>query len=121
MKKKKNSIKTKYCKDNNINLISNFDDSYEKSEVIKGLSLKKDGTLKNTKNIFDNEDEILNIAKTLIINAIDAVCESNFKIHPLKIEKKKDGCEYCDYKDICFVKNKDFNYQTLSKGDDDNE
>lgn len=106
---------------NNINLISNFDDSYEKSEVIKGLSLKKDGTIKNTKNIFDNEDEILNIAKTLIINAIDAVCESNFKIHPLKIEKKKDGCEYCDYKDICFVKNKDFNYQTLSKGDDDNE
>ena len=64
-------------------------------------------SLSTFKNIFDNEDEILNIAKTLIINAIDAVCESNFKIHPLKIEKKKDGCEYCDYKDICFVKNKD--------------
>ena len=74
-----------------------------------------------TKNIFDADKTLLETTKNLINNCIFNVCNGNFKISPIKIENKKDGCKYCDYKDICFVKNKDFNLQVIKKGDDNNE
>ena len=35
---------------------------------------------------------------------------ARFDINPKNIGGKNIGCEYCDYKDICFMKNKDIVY-----------
>lgn len=56
---------------------------------------------------------------SIIINAIDSVCDGKFDISPIKIEKHADGCEYCDYKDICYRKFKDFNIQKLKPKEED--
>lgn len=120
-KELENNLKLDGITFNNLSLISIFDDSYEKSEVIKGLKIKADGSVSKTKNIFDDDKMLLETTKNLINECISSVCNGNFKIYPIKIENKKDGCKYCDYKDICFVKNKDFNFQVIKKGDDNNE
>ena len=120
-KELENNLKLDGITFNNLSLISIFDDSYEKSEVIKGLKIKADGSVSKTKNIFDDDKMLLETTKNLINDCISSVCNGNFKIYPIKIENKKDGCKYCDYKDICFVKNKDFNFQVIKKGDDNNE
>ncbi len=106
---------------NDINLISNFDDTYEKSEVIKSLSTNKDGELKNNKHLLslDERDTLITLMDSIIMNAIDSVCDGKFDISPIKIEKHADGCEYCDYKDICYRKFKDFNIQKLKPKEED--
>ena len=41
-----------------------------------------------------------------INNAIDNILEANFDINPKRIGNENIGCKYCEYKDICFVKEK---------------
>ena len=122
LEEKKKNLKLEGITFDNISLISKFDNTYEKSEVIKSLSTK-DGELRKTKNTLSIEkrDELCNLMENLIINVIDKVSDGDFKIHPIKIEGKANGCDYCDYKDVCFRKFKDFNYQTLKAtgGDED--
>ena len=50
---------------NNLSLIGIFDDSYEKSEVIKGLKIKADGSVSKTKNIFDDDKMLLETNKSI--------------------------------------------------------
>lgn len=104
------------------NDISLFDDTYEKSVNILGLGKKKDGQYLNNKHIIDikTRDDIKNTAKSLIDKAIDSVSDGNFEIHPLKIDKEQvDACKFCQYKDICYRKYKDFNIQEIEESDKD--
>lgn len=108
---------------NDINLISKFDDTYEKSEVIKSLSVSKDGNIKKTKSVMDldEREKLIELMENLIVKCIDNVSDGLFNISPIKIEKYADGCDFCEYKDICFRKFKDFNIQVLNtkEGDED--
>lgn len=101
---------------NDIHLISNFDDTYDKSEVIKSLSTK-DGEIKKNKSIMSLEerDDLIKLMENLIMNCIDNVSDANFAIHPINIVSKANGCDYCTYKDICYRKYKDINYQQIAK------
>lgn len=124
IEEKKKNLKLEGITFDNIDLISKFDDTYEKSQVIKSLSVTKNGVLKKNKNILSIEkrDELVNIMENLIVSCIDNVCEGNFSISPIKIEKIVDGCDFCEYKDICFRKFKDFNIQHIkSKEDEESE
>ncbi len=108
---------------NDINLISKFDDTYEKSTIIKSLSLTKDGEMKKNKGIMSLEERnnLIDLMENLIIKCIDNVSDGIFNVSPIKIDKIADGCEFCEYKDVCYRKFKDFNIQILStkEGDDD--
>lgn len=94
--------------------ISNFDDTYEHSDIISGLAMTKSG-FRNNKHLFNMDDkkELFELVEKLIDNCIKNVSNGDFKIYPIKIENKKDGCEYCKYKDICFRKPKDYNYKEV--------
>ena len=103
---------------NDIDLISKFDDSCEASEVIQGLRIvKKTGEFSKSKRIlsYDDRNELLELVSTLIDNTIENVCDGNFDIRPIKITGHADGCNFCEYKDICFRKYKDFNIQVIKK------
>ena len=46
----------------------------------------------------------------------------NPEIKPTNIYQQVDGCEYCKYRDICYRRNSDINYQSIyeaKEGDDD--
>lgn len=122
---KKNRLKLCGITIKDINLISKFDDTYEASEVIRSLKItKKDNDFSKSKNHItkDERDELTNLVEKLIDNAIDLVSDGVFDIHPIMIYGSANGCDYCELKDICYRKYKDFNIQKLpSKGDDDNE
>jgi hypothetical protein len=106
-----------------MNALSKFDDSYEKSEVIGSLSIKKSGEFSARSNIMSlkERDELADLMESLIYKCIKNVQDGKFDIYPLKIEKEHDACRYCSYKDICYRKFKDFNIQEIKKEDDDNE
>lgn len=124
IEEKKKKLKLEGITFNNIDVISKFDDTYSKSSIIKSLSVTKDGSLKKNKNLFteDERDELKSLMENLIMNCIDNVSKAKFDIHPIKIDKHADGCDFCEYKDICFRKFKDFNIQFVKqKRGDDNE
>lgn len=124
LEEKKKKLKLEGITFDDIDLISKFDDTYEKSQVIKSLSVTKDGSLRHLKNIMSLEErkELTNLMENLIMSCIDNVAEGNFKINPIKIDKYADGCDYCPYKDICFRKFKDYNIQYIKqKGGEEDE
>lgn len=116
IEEKKKKLKLTGITFNDIDLISKFDDTYDKSEVITSLSTK-DGEIKKTKNILDcdEKEELTALMENLIMKAIDNVCDGKFDIKPIKIEKHADGCDYCNFKDVCYRKFKDYNYQVIKK------
>ena len=45
--------------------------------------------------------------ETKINEAIEGICNANFKINPKIIKGKNVSCSYCKYKDICYHEYKD--------------
>lgn len=113
--KKADTLKTRIKLDGITNddpkIISKFDDSFNKSEIITGLSINKDGEWSNKKRMMSSEEqsEIYDLIKNLIEDCINKTSDAQFDISPIK-DDKINGCDYCSYKDICFRKPSDINY-----------
>ena len=82
-----------------------------KSEIITGLSINKDGEWSNKNRMMSSEEqsEIYDLIKNLIEECINNTSDAQFDISPIK-DDKINGCDYCNYKDICFRKPSDINY-----------
>ena len=93
------------------------DSSFEKSEIIKSLSLTKAGDFSSNAKVLSKEemDNLKDLVKKRIDEMIDGILSSSFNINPKKIDSKDVSCIYCKYKDICFRKEKD--YKLLDKKD----
>jgi len=93
-----------------LEILSYMDHDYENSKIIKGMKLNKDGSFSKNAKVLSNEEinKIINITKKIITNTITNIKNNNFDINPKKDFDKIIGCEYCSFKDICFVKNKDY-------------
>ncbi len=93
---------------NDERLVQKFDSSYENSEVIKGMKTTKNGFAHYTK-LIDNDgiDKITDIVDKKIDEVIDATACGDFKINPKRINDKLIGCQFCEFKDLCFRKEED--------------
>lgn len=104
-------------------ILKEFDSNYMDSSVIDGIKIKNDGSFSSNslKHMLNDSEinEIINITKDKINETIDNVLESKFDINP-KYDKVNLGCEFCKYKDLCFMKEYDFiNIKASSKFDSD--
>lgn len=112
-KEKEDSLKLIGYTNSDTKLIEEFDYNYMDSSVLKGIKVNKDGnfsanSLKNLKS--DKEiDDIINITKEKIIETLNNILDSKFDINP-KYDKTNLGCEFCNYKDLCFMKEYDFKH-----------
>ena len=96
----------------NTKYIAEFDKTYKDSSIIKSLKVKNDGSYYSTsKTLSDDEvNNLINLAEKKVEECIINVVSANFDINPKNIAGKNVGCEFCNYKDICFMKNKDIVY-----------
>jgi len=87
-----------------------MDQNYDNSKIIKGMRVSKDGTFSRNAKVLSSEEieKIMHITKNLIESTIENIKNNQFNINPKKDYDKIIGCEYCQFKDICFVKNKDY-------------
>lgn len=105
---KKNNLKLQGYSINDESLLSKFDFSYKDSEVVKSLKVGNNGFYAYSKIMSKEEiDKLIKITKQNIDNAFDDILNAKFDINPKKIGKTNVGCEYCKFKDICFMKNED--------------
>ena len=91
-----------------------FDDGYDKSEIISGLLKKNDGDWRYPTRLisYDEEDELYKVIENLITDCINNTSDGDFKINPFK-DKYHDGCDYCKYRDICFRRDSDIRNVTI--------
>lgn len=87
--------------------IRQIDQTYEDSEIIKGMKKTKNGFYSYTKLIKEEEiNKISEIVEEKINNVIKNIEEGNFDINPKKINKEA-ACKYCKYKDLCYKEEDD--------------
>jgi len=89
-------------------IINKFDSSYEKSEVIKGMSLTGNGFSHYAKLVSKEEiEKITNLVSDKIDEVIIGIETGKFDINPKRIDGKLVGCDFCEFKDLCFKKEED--------------
>ena len=92
----------------NTDILNKFDNSYDTSEVITGLKTSKNGFYNYTKVLNSEQiNKLINIVDEKIDNAVDNILSGDFSINPKKIGKELKGCEFCKFKDICYMKEDD--------------
>ena len=85
------------------------DKGYDNSKIIKGMKTLKDGTFSRYTKVLSNDDinKIIEITERKILEVIDNIKKNQFSINPKVSEGKNIGCEFCKFKDICFVTSQD--------------
>ena len=96
----------------NMERLSNFDKTYENSELIKGMKLNKDGSFYYRSKILSDQTftDLIDYTKKTVSDTTDKILDADFKIEPKVIDQKNLSCVYCKYQDLCFKTNKDLKY-----------
>ena len=96
----------------NTKYISDFDATYKDSSLIKSLKVKTDGNFYNYSKVLTNDEieKLIELVEDKIIECIEKIHKGIFDINPKNIDSKNIGCQYCEYKDICFMTNDDIVY-----------
>ena len=89
-----------------------FDTTYENSEIIKSMSLNKDGSFNANAKIISKEEsnKMIEYTKNKIEEATNNIIDAKFDINPKFYNKENISCKYCSYKDICYMKETDLKY-----------
>jgi hypothetical protein len=98
------------------NYLKDFDDTYQNSEYIKGLKLTSNGFSKTSKLLsHTNFVQLEILTKNKIKECIKEIKNAKFDITPKISGTNNISCQYCPYKSICFVSEKDKMYVELDK------
>ena len=113
---------------NNIEKISYLDDTileYGKCKFIKGITVsKKTGELNASSSGIASKEEFqdyIKVAREKLLEADQRLRKNDFIINPYYVSKNNNGCMYCQYRDICFVKRSQRRYigeESLEEEDD---
>ena len=117
LEERKNDLKLQGYSNSDTSILSMFDSSYEDSKIVKSLKVTNSGGFYSySKVISDEEIDILSdIVKSKINEASDNILNGKFDINPKEIDNKNIGCDFCKYKDVCYMTNSDI--VTLRKCD----
>ena len=107
---------------NDLNVFSKFDSTIADgtSSFVASTGIKKDGT--PTGKGFCGESyikELAETAKAKYEEANNRIRNNEFDISPIAFTNSKTPCEWCSYKDICFVRHNQLRLVSKKKGDAD--
>ncbi len=92
--------------------LEKYDTSYNNSVMIKSMKTKKTGEFYHyTKTL--NEEDIYNIIKyveKIICDNLNTILDADFRVNPKSMDSKNISCEYCNFKDICYMNSNDLEY-----------
>lgn len=108
---KKERIKLQGYSTDNIEILSRFCPDYEDSAAIKSMKYTEKGFSRFAKVLSDDDVyNILRYTKNKIDEATSSIIEGDFSINPKIYDGKNISCEFCNFKDICYHKEKDSIY-----------
>lgn len=112
--KKKEALKLQGYSNSSLEVLNLVDKSYADSKMIKSMRTSSNGFYSYAKVLSTDEiKRLISLVSEKIDEASRDILSAKFNIDPKQIDDKLVGCQYCKYKDICYVKNKDI--QKLKK------
>ena len=107
-----------YTTDDKI-VLSYLDEDYENNSFVKGLSVKKDGELSSRSKILSDSEleDIMNSINKALEKSLKIIDNNAFDIAPKIINNKNISCEFCPFKEVCFVSASDYIYLEKKEGE----
>ena len=107
-----------YTTDDKI-VLSYLDEDYENNSFVKGLSVKKDGELSSRSKILSDSEleDIMNSINKALEKSLKIIDNNAFDIAPKIINNKNVSCEFCPFKEVCFVSASDYIYLEKKEGE----
>lgn len=101
-------------------LVTEIDPQYDTYKTLSHYKLNLDDTPAKSSWIYEHQDlvKLITDFESFITNTIDNIEKGMYSVSPIELDDaslSKVACAYCDYKDICFVKSKDFIHTTKRK------
>lgn len=126
---KEGNLKLSGYSNEDISILQHFDSNFTESKVVKSLKTTSKGFASYSKIIDDNKiDKLVDVVDLKINEAITDIKDAKFNINPKRIGKINYGCEFCKFKDICFMTENDVinlkeykNLEFLGGDDDDTD
>lgn len=90
-------------------ILARFDSTYEKSEYIKSMSYTDEKGFGTYAKVMNNDTlyNLVEYTKNHISEKTDSILNSEFNINPKVYAGKNIACEFCQYKDLCYMKEPD--------------
>ena len=89
-----------------ISILERMDSTYLTSEMIKGMKYSDDKGFDRYSKVLSNESvfDMVQYTKKKIEETTQSILDADFMINPKKMNKENLSCQYCPYKDICFMR-----------------
>ena len=102
---KENNLKLEGYSIDREDILSKFDTTYNDSKLIKSMKITSNGFSSYSKVLTSDEiDTIINNTDKLIDAATDGILEGDFEINPKIIDGEDVSCSFCEYRDICYLR-----------------
>ena len=112
IKMTKDRLKLQGYSTEDVTVLERFDSTYENSEYIKSMKYSEEKGFGPYTKLMN--DDILNgmveYTKNYIDKTTNKILDAKFDINPVIYNGKNESCEFCSFKDICFMKKKDLRY-----------
>ena len=108
---RENTLKLEGYSVNNESILSKFDTTYNDSKLIKSMKTSSNGFYAYSKVLSEEKiDGLISDTDDLIEKTIDGILSADFSINPKIINGENVSCKFCEYKDICYRREKDLTY-----------
>ena len=108
---RENTLKLEGYSIDNESILSKFDNTYNDSKLIKSMKTSSNGFYAYAKVLDEDKmEKLISDTDNLIDKAIDGITSLDFRIDPKVINGDNVSCKFCDYKDICYRREKDLKY-----------
>ncbi len=94
--------------------LATLDYGWMASETILGCKYGKNGfDARNAHVVSQDElDEIIRIAEEKIVEAASRIRSGDYPISPVSVKNKENACDFCCFKDVCYLKMEQVRYLT---------
>ena len=101
---KKKNMKLVGYSNQDENIISMFDETYNDSKIINGLRTKNDGTFYSYSKTLSSEqiNDMIKKVDNVLDNNIKDILNTKFNINPKSYNEQNISCQYCTYRDLCY-------------------
>ena len=96
----------------NIDVLEKFDQTYSDSKYIKSLKYSTDKGFGTYSKVISNDElyNLITFTKKHIEEKVDEIIAGDFIINPKVYNQENISCKYCNFKDICYMKNDNIVY-----------
>jgi ATP-dependent helicase/DNAse subunit B len=96
----------------NVDILERFDSTYQDSELIRSMKYTPEKGFGAYSKVLDDDTlyQMIQYTKDMIDKETNSILDAKFPIQPKIYAGDNIACKYCEYRDLCYVKEKDYKY-----------